>query len=226
MSAWFLRWAEPLLKVSIVPRGSAALGFAQYLPSENLLMSTEQMQDMICMALGGRAAEQIMLGKITTGMAHCLLLPMQGTHFVLETDATAASPLQVRLTHAAGLLDCCQDMPAARAQMLRWIESHIILTPAGAQNDLERITQMAYQQVAVYGMSKNIGLVSFPPRDDQFNKPYSNETAKVIDQEVRNIVDAAYERCLELLTSKKDLVEKLALTLLDKEVRAEFLKWT
>ena len=67
VSAWFLRWAEPLLKVSIVPRGSAALGFAQYLPSENLLMSTEQMQDMICMALGGRAAEQLMLGRITTG---------------------------------------------------------------------------------------------------------------------------------------------------------------
>ena len=67
VAAWFLRWAEPLLKVSIVPRGSAALGFAQYLPSENLLMNTEQMEDMICMALGGRAAEQIMLGRITTG---------------------------------------------------------------------------------------------------------------------------------------------------------------
>lgn len=67
VAAWFLRWAEPLLKVSIVPRGSAALGFAQYLPSENLLMTTEQMEDMICMALGGRAAEQIMLGRITTG---------------------------------------------------------------------------------------------------------------------------------------------------------------
>ena len=88
----------------------------------------------------------------------------------------------------------------------------------GAQNDLERITQMAYQQVAVYGMSKTVGLVSFPPRDDQFNKPYSNETAVAIDREVRNIVDEAYDRCLKLLASKKDLVEKLALTLLDKEV--------
>ena len=72
VAAWFLRWAEPLLKVSIVPRGSAALGFAQYLPSENLLMNTEQMQDMICMALGGRAAEQIMLGRITTGAGPAL----------------------------------------------------------------------------------------------------------------------------------------------------------
>lgn len=65
--AWFLEYAEPLLKVSIVPRGTAALGFAQYLPNENLLMTMEQMRDMTCMALGGRAAEQIMLGKISTG---------------------------------------------------------------------------------------------------------------------------------------------------------------
>lgn len=75
VAAWFLRWAEPLLKVSIVPRGSAALGFAQYLPNENLLMTTEQMEDMICMALGGRAAEQIMLGRITTGEPN-LLVPL------------------------------------------------------------------------------------------------------------------------------------------------------
>ena len=67
VAAWFLEHAEPLLKVSIVPRGSAALGFAQYLPSENLLMTVAQMSDMMCMALGGRAAEQVMLGKISTG---------------------------------------------------------------------------------------------------------------------------------------------------------------
>ena len=69
VAAWFLEHAEPLLKVSIVPRGSAALGFAQYLPSENMLMTVEQMLDMTCMALGGRAAEQVMLGKISTGEA-------------------------------------------------------------------------------------------------------------------------------------------------------------
>lgn len=68
VAAWFLEHAEPLLKVSIVPRGSAALGFAQYLPSENLLMTVPQMTDMMCMALGGRAAEQVMLGKISTGL--------------------------------------------------------------------------------------------------------------------------------------------------------------
>lgn len=64
---WFLEHTEPLLKVSIVPRGTAALGFAQYLPSENLLMTTQQMQDMICMTLGGRAAEEVLIGKISTG---------------------------------------------------------------------------------------------------------------------------------------------------------------
>lgn len=71
VAAWFLEHAEPLLKVSIVPRGSAALGFAQYLPSENLLMTVPQMTDMMCMALGGRAAEQVMLGKISTGLSLC-----------------------------------------------------------------------------------------------------------------------------------------------------------
>lgn len=71
VAAWFLEHAEPLLKVSIVPRGSAALGFAQYLPSENLLMTVPQMTDMMCMALGGRAAEQVMLGKISTGLYLC-----------------------------------------------------------------------------------------------------------------------------------------------------------
>ncbi|KAK9855184.1 hypothetical protein WJX84_003749 [Apatococcus fuscideae] len=119
VAAWFLEHAEPLLKVSIVPRGTAALGFAQYLPSENVLMTTAQMTDMMCMALGGRASEQLMLGKISTG----------------------------------------------------------------AQNDLERITKMAYSQVAVYGMNEKVGLVSFPPQENQFDKPFSNETAKMIDEE-------------------------------------------
>jgi len=105
---WFLEHAEPLLKVSIVPRGTAALGFAQYLPNENLLMSPEQMNDMTCMTLGGRAAEQVMLGKISTG----------------------------------------------------------------AQNDLEKVTKMSYSAVAVYGFNEKVGLLSFPPNDNQFDKPY------------------------------------------------------
>lgn len=87
MAAWFLEHAEPLLKVSIVPRGSAALGFAQYLPSENLLMTTEQIADMTCMALGGRAAEQILLGKISTGVPLRIVVEhAQGSksHFLLR----------------------------------------------------------------------------------------------------------------------------------------------
>lgn len=151
---WFLEHAEPLLKVSIVPRGTAALGFAQYLPNENLLMTTEQMSDMMAMALGGRVAEEVMIGKISTG----------------------------------------------------------------AQNDLERVTRMAYSQVALYGMNPKIGLLSYPPEDGRIDKPYSEDTAKVIDTEVRQLVDVAYKRTKEMMIQKKDLVEKMAQALLDKEV--------
>lgn len=151
---WFLEYAEPLLKVSIIPRGTAALGFAQYLPSENLLMTTEQMVDMTCMTLGGRAAEEVLIGKISTG----------------------------------------------------------------AQNDLEKITKMTYSQVAVYGMNKRVGLVSFPPEEEKLMKPFSDETAKVIDEEVRKIIDQAYVRTRKLILEKKELVEQMALALLEKEV--------
>jgi AFG3 family protein len=154
VAAWFLEHAEPLLKVSIVPRGSAALGFAQYLPSENLLMTGAQMEDMTCMALGGRAAEEIMLGRASTG----------------------------------------------------------------AQNDLERVTQLAYNRVAVYGMSPAVGLLSFPPNPNAINKPYSDDTARLIDGEVRALVDASYARVTALLTEKKPLVAKLAEALLAREV--------
>jgi AFG3 family protein len=151
---WFLQYTEPLLKVSIVPRGSAALGFAQYLPNENLLMTTEQMNDMIAMALGGRAAEEVMLGRISTG----------------------------------------------------------------AQNDLERVTRLAYSQVAIYGMNPALGLLSFPPEEGQLGKPYSEDTARLIDGEVRKLVDLAYQRTLGLLREKKALVETMARALLDREV--------
>ncbi|KAG0606378.1 hypothetical protein M758_9G136400 [Ceratodon purpureus] len=156
VTGWFLEYAEPLLKVSIVPRGTAALGFAQYLPNENLLMTKEQLLDMTCMTLGGRAAEQILLGKISTG----------------------------------------------------------------AQNDLEKVTKMTYAQVAVYGFSDKVGLLSFPPKDDgmEMTKPYSNETGEIIDQEVRDWVATAYARTLALITKHKAGVEALALKLLEKEV--------
>ncbi|XP_051120501.1 ATP-dependent zinc metalloprotease FTSH 10, mitochondrial-like [Andrographis paniculata] len=152
---WFLEHAEPLLKVTIVPRGTAALGFAQYVPNENLLMTKEQLFDMTCMTLGGRAAEQVLLGKISTG----------------------------------------------------------------AQNDLEKVTRMTYAQVAVYGFSDKVGLLSFPPRDDGFemSKPYSNKTAAIIDGEVREWVNKAYTRTLELIEERKEQVAEIAKLLLEKE---------
>lgn len=153
---WFLEHAYPLLKVTIVPRGTAALGYAQYTPTEQYLYTTDQLMDQICMTLGGRAAEEIFFGKISTGAA----------------------------------------------------------------NDLQQITKIAYSMVTAYGMNNKVGNVSFydPSQENTFTKPYSEETGKIIDEEVRNIIDEAYKRTLQLLTEKKQQVETLAKELLDKEV--------
>lgn len=90
----------------------------------------------------------------------------------------------------------------------------------GAQNDLEKVTKMTYAQVAVYGFSEKVGLLSFPPKEDglEMSKPYSNETGEIIDQEVRDWVDIAYKRTLALVTKHRAGVEALALKLLEKEV--------
>ncbi|CAL5351300.1 unnamed protein product [Camellia sinensis] len=156
VTGWFLEHAEPLLKVTIVPRGTAALGFAQYVPNENLLMTKEQLFDVTCMTLGGRASEQVLLGKISTG----------------------------------------------------------------AQNDLEKVTKMTYAQVAVYGFSDKVGLLSFPQREDAFEmmKPYSSKTAAIIDNEVREWVAKAYNRTLQLIGEHKEHVAQIAELLLEKEV--------
>ncbi|KAL6614182.1 hypothetical protein ACP70R_036452 [Stipagrostis hirtigluma subsp. patula] len=156
VAGWFLEHAEPLLKVTIVPRGTAALGFAQYVPSENLLMTKEQLFDMTCMTLGGRAAEEVLIGKISTG----------------------------------------------------------------AQNDLEKVTKMTYAQVAVYGFSEKVGLLSFPQRDGGFemSKPYSSQTASIIDTEVREWVAKAYEKTVGLIQTHKEQVAQIAELLLEKEV--------
>jgi AFG3 family protein len=154
---WFLEHAHPLLKVSIIPRGVGALGYAQYLPKENFLQSTEQMLDMMCMTLGGRVSEEVFFGSITTG----------------------------------------------------------------ASDDLQKVTKSAYAQVATYGMTKSVGNVSFgriDQQEQQFQKPYSEETARLIDEEVRSIIAKAYKRTCLLLTEKKDAVEKVAKLLLEKEV--------
>ena len=153
---WFLEHAYPLLKVTIVPRGVAALGYAQYTPKEQYLYNTDQLMDQICMTLGGRASEDIFFGKISTG----------------------------------------------------------------AQNDLQQITRIAYSMVTIYGMNERVGNVSFydPAQENSFTKPYSEETSKLIDEEVRKLIDVAYIQTKKLLTEKKQQVELLAEKLLEKEV--------
>ncbi len=155
VTGWFLEHAHPLVKVSIVPRGLAALGYAQYLPKEQYLYTVPQLMDTMCMTLGGRAAEEIIFGEISTG----------------------------------------------------------------AQNDLERITSMAYSMVTVYGMNKRVGQLSFNQGGEyNFTKPYSDETAKIIDEEVKNIIQNAYQRTIDLLNEHKDALEAVAKALLEKEV--------
>ena len=153
---WYLEHAYPLLKVTIVPRGTAALGYAQYTPKEQYLYNIEQLNDQICMTLGGRAAEDIFFGKISTG----------------------------------------------------------------ASNDLQQITKIAYSMVTVYGMNDKLGNISYydPTQEQTFTKPYSEQTAEMIDNEVRKLIDEAYVRTKALLTDKKADVEKLAKALLEKEV--------
>ena len=156
IAGWFLEHADPLVKVSIVPRGVAALGYAQYLPKEQFLYTTEQLLDGMCMTLGGRVAEDIVFNKISTG----------------------------------------------------------------AQNDLERITKLSYAMVTIYGMNDKVGNVSFNDTQGeyQFNKPYSEKTSEIIDIEVRNQIDRAYQRTKQLLTDKREGLEKLAEKLLEKEI--------
>jgi cell division protease FtsH len=156
---WFLEHTDPVVKVSIVPRGMSALGHAQYLPEERYLYSTEALMDRITMALGGRVAEQLVFDRVTTG----------------------------------------------------------------AQNDLERITKMAYAMVTDYGMSDRVGTVSFNLSDrgeDEplFDKPYSDATAEAIDEEVRAIVDEARSRAADLLRDKRAQLDEMAELLLDQEV--------
>ena len=152
--SWLLEHANPLVKVTIVPRGKA-LGAAWYLPEERQITTREQLQDEMCATLGGRAAEELVLGKISTG----------------------------------------------------------------ASNDLERVTKQAYAMVVYFGMSDklpNLNYYDSTGQDWGFTKPYSEETAKLIDTEVQKIINEQYDR--RILSENKEGHSKLAQVLLDREV--------
>ena len=153
--SWLLEHAHPLVKVTIVPRGQS-LGAAWYLPEERSITTTEQILDEMCSALGGRAAEELIFGKISTG----------------------------------------------------------------ALSDLEKVTKQAYAMVSIYGLNEKIGNVSyFDSRGaDMFTKPYSDDRARVIDEEVSKMIEAQYARALDLLSKNKDKLTELANKLLSHEV--------
>lgn len=153
--SWMLEHASPLVKVTIVPRGQS-LGAAWYLPEERHITTTEQIFDEMCAALGGRAAEELTFGKISTG----------------------------------------------------------------ALSDLEKVTKQAYAMVSVYGLNKRIGNRSFydPRAEASFTKPYSEETARVIDEEAGAIIERAYAMARDILETHKDKLTALAERLLDREV--------
>ncbi|MBC9796082.1 ATP-dependent zinc metalloprotease FtsH [Sinomicrobium weinanense] len=155
--SWMLEHAAPLVKVTIVPRGQS-LGAAWYLPEERLIVRPEQMLDEMCAALGGRAAEKVIFGKISTG----------------------------------------------------------------ALSDLEKVTKQAKAMVTIYGLNEKIGNLTYYDSSGQseygFTKPYSEETAIVIDKEISNIIEEQYIRAVKLLSEQKDKLTELAEHLLEKEV--------
>jgi ATP-dependent metalloprotease FtsH len=155
--SWLLEYASPLLKVTIIPRGKA-LGAAWYLPEERSISTREHILDELAYALGGRAAEELVIGKISTG----------------------------------------------------------------ALSDLEKVTKQAYAMVAYFGMSEEVGNVSFYDSSGQseygFTKPYSEKTAELIDHEAKKIVEVSYNKAKEVISANIDGLTKLAEQLLEKEV--------
>ena len=152
VAGWFLKYAHPLLKVSIVPRGSGALGYAQYLPTEKYITTEDEILDNICLTLGGRAAEKLIFNHLSTG----------------------------------------------------------------ASDDLRKVTNMAYSMITEYGMDKIIGNFSYG-QSEGIEKPYSDTTAEIIDEQAKKIVDKATERVESLLEKHKEGLLKVAQLLLEKE---------
>ena len=152
--SWFLQYANPLVKVTIVPRGRA-LGAAWYLPEERQITTREQMLDEMCATLGGRAAEELFTGHISSG----------------------------------------------------------------AMNDLERVTKQAYGMIAYMGMGENLqNLCYYNTEEYSFQRPYSEATAQLIDQDVKQMIAQQYERAKELLTTHSEGHARLADLLFEREV--------
>ena len=152
--SWLLEYANPLIKVTIVPRGRA-LGAAWYLPEERQITTKEQMLDEMCATLGGRAAEDLFIGRVSSGAA----------------------------------------------------------------NDLERVTKQAYGMIAYLGMSEKLLNLCYYNNDEySFQRPYSEKTAELIDEEVKRMVNEQYERAKQILSEHKEQHNELAQLLIDKEV--------
>lgn len=154
---WMLEHTDALLKVSIVPRTTNVLGFAQYVPTDKKLYTTDQLFDRMCMALGGRVAESLTFNRITTG----------------------------------------------------------------AQDDLKKVTNMAYAQIKQYGMNPVVGHLSFPIEDNETGigkKPFSRRLANTMDEQARLLVASAYKKTESVLLANKDKLEKLSASLLKHEV--------
>lgn len=152
---WFLKYAYPLLKVSIIPRGQGALGYAQYLPPDQYLMSVAQLMDRMVMTLGGRVSEELHFKSVT----------------------------------------------------------------GGAHDDFKKVTNIAQSMVLRFGMSKTIGMVNYADThsSDDLTKPFSDETNRIIDEEVKRIVNECHQRCTGLLKEKEHAVDLVAQELLRKE---------
>ena len=152
---WFLKYADPLLKVSIIPRGQGALGYAQYLPGDLFLLSEQQLMDRMTMTLAGRVSEELHFPSVTSG----------------------------------------------------------------ASDDFQKVTRMATAMVTQLGMSDKIGWINYQKKNDNdLTKPYSEETAIIVDSEVYRLIQSCHDRCETLLTEKSPELEKVAQLLLKKEV--------
>jgi cell division protease FtsH len=155
--SWLLEHAAPLVKVTIVPRGQS-LGAAWYLPEERQITTADQILDEMCATLAGRAAEQVVFNKVSTG----------------------------------------------------------------ALNDLEKVTKQAQALVTIYGLNDKIGNITYYDSSGRgeynFTKPYSEQTAQIIDLEIKRIVDEQFERALKIIEENKDKLSQLAEALLKEEV--------